>query len=112
MVRYFAVPRPEEHGARLGVLARRLPVELWAGGLTLTFFSIWWGFSGDTAVVEPNLPSMIAVVPLITALAYRGSKWLLTVNRFWAFCAVVYLVGLVGARSVQALLTVVQSFQS
>ncbi|WP_375399765.1 hypothetical protein [uncultured Amnibacterium sp.] len=111
VVRYFAVPRPEEHGAPLTVIARRLPVELWAAGLTLLLFSIWWAFSGDLAVVGPNLPVLVAVVPLITALAYRGAKWLLTVNRFWAFAAVVYLIGLVGARSVQAVLTLVQAFQ-
>lgn len=111
VVRYFVVPRPEEHGARLRVLARRLPVELWAAALALVLFSIWWSFSGDLAVVQPNLPVMVAVVPLITALAYRGSKWLLTVNRFWALAAVLYLAGLVGVRTVQALLTLVQAFQ-
>lgn len=110
VARYFAVPRPEEHGARPAVLARRLPVELWAGGLTLVLFSIWWTFSGETAVVGPNLPVMVAVVPLITALAYRGAKWLLTVNRFWALSAVVYLTGLVSVRTVQALLALVQAF--
>lgn len=110
VARYLAAPRPEEHGARLAVLARRLPLELWAGALTLVLFSTWWTFSGDLAVVGPNLPVLAAVVPLITALAYRGAKWLLTVNRFWTLCAVVYLTGLMSVRTVQALLALMQAF--
>ena len=110
VVRYFLVPRPEEVGPRPLAVARRLPVEFWAAGLSLLAFSTWWAFSGATVVIDPNLPVMVAVVPLITAMAYRGSKWLLTVNRFWAVCAVLYLTGLVLARSTQLLLTLIQAF--
>ncbi|HEY0374186.1 MAG TPA: hypothetical protein VGC94_05280 [Amnibacterium sp.] len=112
VVRYLLVPRPEETGPRPLVVARRLPVELWAAALSLVFFSTWWAFSGDTAVIDPNLPVMVAVVPIITAMAYRGAKWLLTVNRFWALCGLLYLIGLVLARSTQLLMTLVQAFQS
>jgi hypothetical protein len=111
VVRYFVVPRPEETGARLLVIARRLPAEIWAASLTLVLFSTWWALSGDIAVVDPNLPVMVAVVPIITAMAYRGAKWLITVNRFWALCGVLYLIGLVLARSIQLLMTLVQAFQ-
>lgn len=111
VVRYFLTPRPEETGPRLLAVARRLPVDLWAAGLSLLAFSTWWAFSGARVVIDPNLPVMAAVVPLITAMAYRGAKWLLTVNRFWALCAVVYLTGLVLARSTQLLLTLLQAFQ-
>ncbi|MGN6743578.1 MAG: hypothetical protein ACTHJL_09820 [Amnibacterium sp.] len=111
VVRYFVVPRPEERGPRGLVLARRLPVELWAAALSLVGFSIWWTFSGLTAVIDPNLPAMVAIVPIITAMAYRGAKWLCTVNRFWALCGVTYLIGLVLARSAQLLMTLVQAFQ-
>jgi hypothetical protein len=45
-------------------------------------------------------------------MAYRGAKWLLTVNRFWALCGLLYLIGLVLARSTQLLMTLVQAFQS
>ncbi|HEV7624804.1 MAG TPA: hypothetical protein VGO26_11750 [Amnibacterium sp.] len=112
VVRYLVVPRPEETGPRLLVLARRLPVELWAAALSLVGFSVWWSLSGDTAVIDPNLPVMAAVVPIITAMAYRGAKWLITVNRFWALCGVLYLTGLVLARSAQLLMTLVQAFQA
>ncbi len=112
VVRYFVVPRPEETGPRLLVIARRLPVELWAAALSLVAFSVWWSLSGDVAVIDPNLPVMVAVVPIITAMAYRGAKWLITVNRFWALCGVLYLIGLVLARSVQLLITLVQAFQA
>jgi hypothetical protein len=111
VARYVATPRPEEAGPRALVLARRIPVELWAAGLSLVGFSVWWAFSGDVAVVDPNLPVMVAVVPVITAMAYRGAKWLITVNRFWALCGVLYLIGLVVARSAQLLMTLVQAFQ-
>ncbi len=112
VVRYFAVPRPEEIGPRALMIARRLPVEIWAAALSLILFSVWWSFSGQVAVIDPNLPVMVAVVPIITAMAYRGAKWLLTINRFWALCGVLYLIGLVLARSTQLLLTLVQAFQS
>jgi hypothetical protein len=94
------------------MVARRLPLEIWAAGLSLIAFSVWWSFSGQVAVIDPNLPVMVAVVPVITAMAYRGAKWLLTVNRFWALCGVLYLIGLVVARSTQLLLTLVQAFQT
>ncbi|MDQ1513420.1 MAG: hypothetical protein QOC59_1262 [Microbacteriaceae bacterium] len=112
VVRYFAVPRPEESGPRPLVLARRLPVELWAAGLTAVGFATWWALSGARVVIDPNLPALVAIVPLITAMAYRGAKWLLTVNRFWALCGVLYLTGLVLARSAQLLMTLVQAFQA
>jgi hypothetical protein len=112
VVRYFVVPRPEETGPRTLMVARRLPLEIWAAGLSLIAFSVWWSFSGQVAVIDPNLPVMVAVVPVITAMAYRGAKWLLTVNRFWALCGVLYLIGLVVARSTQLLLTLVQAFQT
>jgi hypothetical protein len=44
-------------------------------------------------------------------MAYRGAKWLLTVNRFWALCAVLYLTGLILARTTQLLFTLVSAFQ-
>lgn len=111
VVRYFLVPRRGEAGpAPLRVL-QRLPVEFWAAGLCILICSLWWGLSGDTAIIDPNLPMLAAATPLITAMAYRGAKWLLTVNRFWAFAAVAYLVGLILARTTQLLITLVQAFQ-
>lgn len=112
VARYFLVPRPEEAAPAALAVVRRLPVELWAGALTVAAFSVWWSLSGRTAVIEPNLPAMVAVVPLITALAYRGAKFTLGVNRFWAVLAVLYLVGLVLARTVQLVLTLVAAFQA
>ena len=44
-------------------------------------------------------------------MAYRGDKWLLTVNRFWALVAIIYLTGLILARTIQLLLTLVHAFQ-
>lgn len=110
VVRYFVVPRPEESGARPLVVARRLPMELWAAGLSAVGFAVWWSFSGSRVVIDPNLPAMAGIVPLLTAMAYRGAKWLLTVDRFWALCGVLYLTGLVAARSLQLLMTLVQAF--
>jgi hypothetical protein len=112
VARYFLVPRPEETGPVLLALVRRMPLELWAAGITATAFSISWALSGSTAVIEPNLPALVAVLPLLTALAYRGAKFTLRVNRFWAFLATLYLVGLVIARSVQLVLTLVEAFQA
>ena len=110
--RYFLVPRPEETGPVALAVLRRLPTELWAAGFTVLGFSIWWSLSGQRAVIEPNLPAMVAAVPLITALAYRGAKYTYRVNRFWAFLAALYLVGLVLARSVQLAMTLVDAFQA
>ena len=112
VARYFLVPRPEETGPVLLALVRRLPLELWAAGLTATAFSISWALSGKTTVIEPNLPALVAVLPLLTALAYRGAKFTLRVNRFWAFLATLYLIGLIIARSVQLVLTLVEAFQA
>jgi hypothetical protein len=112
VARYFLVPRPEETGPILLALVRRLPMELWAAMLTATTFSAAWALSGKTTVIEPNLPALVAVLPLLTALAYRGAKFTLRVNRFWRFLAALYLVGLVIARSVQLVLTLVEAFQS
>jgi hypothetical protein len=111
VARYFLVPKEGEAGPAPLRVARRFPVELWAGVLTVVLCSIWWGLSGSTLLVGPNLPVIAAIVPLITAMAYRGAKWLLTVNRFWALCAVLYLVGLILARTIQLLITLVQAFQ-
>ena len=111
IVRYFMVPAHIEVASRPLAIARRFPMELWAAALTLVAFSLWWTFSGMTVIVQPNLPPLVAVAPLLTAFAYRGSKWLMTVNRFWAVVAVGYLVGLILARSTQLVFTLVQSFQ-
>ncbi|MGT2425315.1 hypothetical protein [Amnibacterium kyonggiense] len=111
VVRYFAVPQHGEQGPAVLRVLQRLPAGLWAAGLTMIFCSIWWGCSGSTLFVLPNLPILAACVPLITALAYRGAKWLLTVNRFWALVAVVYLTGLILARTTQLLITLVQAFR-
>jgi hypothetical protein len=112
VARYFLVPRPEETEPFALALVRRLPVELWAALFTVLAFSTWWALSGDTAVIEPNLPAMVAVLPLLTALAYRGAKFTLRVNRFWWFWASLYLVGLIAARSVQLVMTLVEAFQA
>lgn len=112
VVRYFVVPRPEEAGPKALVVARRLPIELWAAACSTLLFATWWTFSGLRVVIDPNLPALVAVVPLITAMAYRGAKWLLTVNRFWALCGALYLIGLVLARSIQLLLTLIQAFSA
>ncbi|MFD1720871.1 hypothetical protein [Amnibacterium endophyticum] len=110
-VRYLVVPLPGEQGPAVLRVLRRFPVELTTAFLTMLAFGTWWALSGETVVVEPMLPVLGAVAPLITALAYRGAKWLLTVNRFWALCAVVYLTGLIAARSTQLVITLVQSFR-
>jgi hypothetical protein len=111
VARYFLVPRPEETGPILLALVRRLPLELWAALFTALSFSTLWALSGKTAVIEANLPALVAVLPLLTALAYRGAKYTRRVNRFWSFLATLYLVGLVLARSVQLVITLVEAFQ-
>jgi hypothetical protein len=111
VVRYFLVPREGEHGPVLLRVLQRFPAEYWAAGLLIVFSSAWWGLSGSTEIVLPNITGLAASTPLITAMAYRGAKWLLTVNRFWALCAVVYLAGLILARTTQLLFTLVQAFQ-
>lgn len=110
LVRYFAVPLPGERGAAVARVLRRLPVELWAASLVLVGLGTWWALSGSTVIVDPNVPALAAIAPLLTPMAYRGSKWLLTVNRFWAVCAIVYLTGLVTVRSTQLAITLVQAF--
>ena len=110
IARYFLVPREDERGAGAMRVLQRFPAGLWAAFLTIVLCSAWWGLSGSTDVVLPNLPVLAAATPLITAMAYRGAKWLLTVNRFWALCAVLYLVGLILARTTQLLITLVQAF--
>jgi hypothetical protein len=112
VARYFLVPRPEETEPLALAVVRRLPVELWAAFFTVIAFSTWWSFSGDRAVIEPNLPAMIAVLPLLTAFAYRGAKYTRRVNRFWWFWATLYLVGLIAARSVQLAMTLVEAFRA
>ena len=84
---------------------QRLPTEWWAAGLTLLFCAVWWAFSGGTTVVLPNLPILAACTPLITAMAYRGAKWLLTVGPFWSLTAVSYLACLISVRALQLLIT-------
>ena len=108
---YFRVPRPGESGPVVLRVLQRLPAEWWAAGLTLLFCAIWWAFSGDTTVVLPNLPVLAACTPLITAMAYRGAKWLLTVNPFWALTAVSYLACLISVRALQLLITLVEAFR-
>jgi hypothetical protein len=110
VTRYFVVPVPGEQGPIVLRVLQRFPPGLWAAGLTMVFCSAWWGLSGSTVFVLPNLPVLAAATPLITAMAYRGAKWLLTVNRFWAVCAVLYLVGLILARTAQLMITLVQAF--
>lgn len=108
IARWFRTPRPGESGRR--AVLRRLPVEWWAAGSVLLVTGVWWALSGLTVIVEPNLPVLAAIAPVITALAYRAAKWLLTVNRFWALTAVLYLVGLILARSTQLVLTLIGAF--
>jgi hypothetical protein len=109
--RYFSTPQHGEHGPVVLRVLSRFPPGLWAAGLTMAFCSAWWGLSGETTIVLPNLPILAASTPLITAMAYRGAKWLLTVNRFWAFCAVLYLTGLITARTIQLLFTLFHAFR-
>jgi hypothetical protein len=108
---YFRTPLHGEHGPAVIRVLQRLPSEWWAAGLTLLTCSIWWGFSGDHTIVLANLPVLAACTPLITGMAYRGAKWLLTVNRFWAFAAVFYLTCLISVRSFQLLLTLLEAFR-
>lgn len=111
VVRYFVIPQPDEQGPVVLRVLQRFPAGLWAAGFTMIFSSLWWGFSGGRVFVLPNLPILAAATPLITALAYRGAKWLLTVNAFWRLAAIVYLVGLILARTTQLLITLVHAFQ-
>lgn len=108
---YFRTPLHGERGPLAARVVQRLPSEWWAAGLTLLFCSIWWGFSGDHTIVLANLPVLAACTPLITGLAYRGAKWLITVNRFWAFAGIFYLTCLISVRSFQLLLTLLQAFR-
>ena len=112
VIRYFMVPRPEESGPAVLRVLQRFPVEFWAAGLTMLLFGVWWQLSGWTVVVDPELPVLGSVAPLITAMAYRGSKWLLTLGRFWRFAATVYLIGLITARSTQLVITLIHSFHA
>jgi hypothetical protein len=109
--RYFVIPQHGETGPVVLRVLQRFPAGLWAAGFTMILCSAWWGLSGGTVFVLPNLPILAAATPLITALAYRGAKWLLTAGRFWALVAVVYLVGLILARTTQLLITLVYAFQ-
>jgi hypothetical protein len=111
IIRYFLIPQPDEHGPVVLRVLQRFPAGLWAAGLTMIFSSLWWGFSGGRVFVLPNLPILAAATPLITALAYRGAKWLLTVNAFWRLASIVYLIGLLLARTAQLLITLVHAFQ-
>jgi hypothetical protein len=111
VVRYFAVPQHGEQGPAVLRVLQRFPPGLWAAGFTMIFCSAWWGLSGGSVFVLPNLPIIAAATPLITAMAYRGAKWLLTVNRFWAVSATLYLTGLILARTTQLMITLVQAFQ-
>src|SRR5205807_1959798 len=88
----------EETGPVPLALVRRLPLELWAALFTALSFSTLWSVSGKTAVIDANLPALVAVLPLLTALAYRGAKFTRRVNRFWSFLATLYLVGRRPAR--------------
>ncbi len=110
-VRYLMVPVEGERGPAVLRVLRRFPPELTAAFLTMLFFGVWWALSGSEVVVDPMLPVLGAVAPLLTALAYRGAKWLLTVNRFWTFGATAYLIGLILARSTQLVITLVHAFQ-
>ena len=112
VVRYLMVPVEGEHGPALVRVLRRFPAELTTAFLTLLLFGVWWALSGAVVVIDPMLSVLGSVAPLLTALAYRGAKWLLTVNRFWAFGATVYLIGLILARSTQLVITLVHSFHA
>lgn len=116
-VRYLLTPLPLEAAggervSRVITVLRRFPIEFWAIAITMLFFAVWWAFSGDTTLIVPNLPPLVVGAPLITAMAYRGAKWLLTVNAFWKVAAIVYLTGLMTARTIQLLITLVQAFQA
>lgn len=111
VVRYFMIPQHGEHGPVVLRVLQRFPAGLWAAGLTMIFSSAWWGLSGGSVFVLPNLPILAAATPLITAMAYRGAKWLLTVNAFWKLAAVLYLIGLILARSTQLVITLVDAFR-
>ena len=111
VIRYFQVPRLGEPRSGRLVVAQRLPVEFWAAGLTLVTFAAWWAFSGLHVIVEPNLPALVAIAPLITAMAYRGAKWILTLGGLLTVGAVAYLIGLILARSTQLIITLVYAFQ-
>lgn len=78
----------------------------------MLLFGVWWQLSGWTVVVDPMLPVLGSVAPLITAMAYRGAKWMLTLNRFWSIGATIYLIGLITARSTQLVITLIQSFHA
>ena len=120
IVRYFVVPRPGElvvigrpdaRPPHLLVVLRRFPIEFWAAAVSVGLFSTWWAYSGADTVVAQSLAALVVVIPLVTTMAYKGAKWLITVNRFWRFWAIVYLIGLFAARTIQLLLTLVQAFQ-
>lgn len=109
VVRWFLEPVPGEAGRVVPRVARRFPIEFWAAALVMIATGAFWAASGQTVIVDPNLPVLAAIAPLLTAMAYRGAKWLLTVNRFWALCAVLYLIGLILARSTQLVITLVHA---
>jgi hypothetical protein len=105
--------RPGSRRRVLARAARAIPVELWAAAGTLAVFALWWSLIASSVFVRHTMPGLLAAVPLIVALAVGGATWVLRDRSgWWSHAGRVFLVGLAITVTVQASLTVANSFRS
>lgn len=103
--------------ARFLVAARLIPVEIWAAAATLGAFTVWWSFIASSTFIRHTMPVMLVAVPILVALALRGSIGLWRgdsaagrAHPLTRAVAAVGIASILGVVLLQFALTVKQSF--
>jgi 4-amino-4-deoxy-L-arabinose transferase-like glycosyltransferase len=105
-------------GDQRGVVAalrrgiRSIPIEIWATAGTLALFTIWWVGMSSSFFVRHTMPFLIALVPVLVAVAVRGLIWLHGRGSLARVASVVVAAGLVATLAFQATQTTGASFRA
>jgi 4-amino-4-deoxy-L-arabinose transferase-like glycosyltransferase len=116
--RYWARRAAPDTAVRAGPIAglfrfvRSIPVDVLAALGTLAVFTIWWSFIASSTFVRHTMPVLIALVPIVAALAISGALWLASRSQTGRVAAGVFAAGFAVILAVQGSLTVASSFRA
>jgi len=91
---------------------RSIPIEIWATAGVLVLFSYWWIAMSSSFFVRHTMPFLIALVPVLVAVAVRGMIWLHGRGGLVRAVSVVLVGGLAVTIGVQATQTTAASFRA
>lgn len=91
---------------------RSVPIEIWATTGILVLFSYWWIAVSSSFFVRHTMPFLVALVPVLVAVAFRGILWLHGRGGLRRALSAVLIGGFVITMGFQATLTTGAAFRA